>query len=274
MNCTMNAMYFSPTDTTKTIVSGIAEEIAELSNGSKPLNTIDFTLPRVREQSASFSKDDLVIIGVPVYAGRVPNVLLKYLDTITGNGALAVAVVVFGNRDYDDALVELQDILESKNFTVIAGGAFIGEHAFSKTLGGARPDEKDMKLVSDFASQVYTKLNTEDILQTIEVKGNRPYRGYYVPKDKDGRPLTEFRKIKPKTSKDDCIDCKHCAELCPMGSIDFDDTSLISGICIKCGACIKKCPKGAKYFDDPDYIGHKQELEVTFARRREPEIFI
>jgi len=274
MNLKINTIYFSPTDTTKTIVSGIASKIAELSDGSKTMNTIDFTLPSGRKQSASFAKDDLVIIGVPVYAGRVPNVLLKYLDSIIGNGALAVAVVVYGNRDYDDALVELKDILESHDFTVIAGGAFVGEHAFSKTLGGNRPDEKDMRLVSDFASQVYTKLSTEDIFQTIDVKGNRPYRKYYIPKDDNGQPLKDFRKIKPRTNEVDCIDCKLCAEVCPMGSIDFDDVSVVNGICIKCGACIKKCPMRAKYFDDPCYLRHKRELEVAFERRSEPEIFI
>jgi ferredoxin/flavodoxin len=274
MNLKTNMMYFSATGTTKAIVSGIAHRIAQLGNGSKQVETIDFTLPSGRQQPVSFTKEDLVIFGVPVYAGRVPNVLLKYLDSMRGNGALAVAVVVFGNRDYDDALVELQDILESHDFTVIAGGAFIGEHAFSKTLGKNRPDEKDMKAISDFAANIYTKLQTADTFQPIKVKGMRPYRNYYVPKDKNGRPLTEFRKIKPKTSKADCIDCKHCTEICPMGSIDFDDTSLIKGICIKCGACVKNCPRGAKYFDDPDYIGHKHELEVAFDQRREPEVFL
>lgn len=274
MHLKTNMMYFSATDRTKIIVSGLADRIAELTNGSKPINTIDFTLPAEREKPASFGKEDLVIFGVPVYAGRVPNILLKYLDTLHGNGALAVAVVVFGNRDYDDALVELQDILQSHGFTVIAGGAFVGEHAFSKTLAKGRPDEKDIGKLLAFATKIYTKLQAADTFQPAEIKGNRPYRSYYVPKDKNGEPIIGFRKIKPTTNKTDCIDCKQCARVCPMGSIDFDDTSIISGICIKCGACIKKCPMGAKYFDDPDYIGHKEELEVTFDRRREPEVFL
>jgi DUF1009 family protein len=92
-------------------------------------------------------------IGVPVYAGRVPNVLLKYLNSIIGNAALAIPVVVYGNRNYDDALIELKDILELKGFKVIGGGAFIGEHAFSRTLANNRPDEKDMDIAREFANQ-------------------------------------------------------------------------------------------------------------------------
>src|SRR5665648_299598 len=130
---TINAMYFSATDTTKKVVSGLAREISENMDRGTTLNTIDFTLPEVRINAVSFSAEDLVIVGVPVYAGRFPNVLLKYLNTITGNGALAIPVVVYGNRNYDDALIELKDILELNDFKVIAGGAFIGEHSFSIT---------------------------------------------------------------------------------------------------------------------------------------------
>mgnify|MGYP000976639738 FL=1 len=59
-----------------------------------------------------------------------------------------------------------------------------------------------------------------------------------------------------------------------MGSISFDGVSNFKGICIKCCACIKKCPNQAKYFDDPDYLHHKEELEINFILRREPEVFL
>ena len=273
MRYKMNTMYFSPTDTTRKIVSGIANSILKSCGETKPVKTIDFTLANVRKEPVSFTKEDLIIIGVPVYAGRVPNVLLNYLHSISGNGALAVAVVVYGNRDYDDALIELKDILESHDFTVIAGGAFVGEHSISKTLGANRPDEKDMTIVDSFAKQICSKINKKAPFQTIQVKGNKPYRKYYEAKKENGELITDFRKIKPKTN-DDCINCKICAEVCPMGSIDFEDVTIINGICIKCCACIKKCPVQAKYFDDPNFLYHKYDLETTFARRSEPEIFI
>jgi len=268
---TINALYFSATDTTKKVVSGIAQKISETMASEITLNTIDFTLPRVRLQPVSFSDQDIVIIGVPVYAGRVPNVLLKYLNSITGNGAIAVPVVVYGNRNYDDALIELKDILEFNGFQVIAAGAFIGEHSFSITLAKNRPDERDMAIVDYFTTQIHAKLTTQEDLQAIVVNGNQPYRKHYVPKTKDGSPA-DIRKVMPKTNSN-CIDCKLCVNVCPMGSIDAEDVSKLNGICIKCGACIKKCPTQAKYYDDQDYLRHKQELEIEFATRREPELF-
>ena len=272
MNKTINAMYFSATDTTNKVVTGIVKRIAENLTGDKTINSIDFTLPGVRLKPVSFSEEDVVIIGVPVYAGRVPNVLLNYLNSITGHGALAVPVVVYGNRNYDDALIELKDILEFNGFKVIAGGAFIGEHSFSITLAKNRPDEKDMAIVTDFANKIYKKITTQEQFQTIVVNGNQPYRKHYMPRDKNGSPV-DIRKVVPKTNSN-CNDCKVCVSVCPMGSIDAEDVSKLNGICIKCGACIKKCPTQAKYYDDEGYLRHKQELEIELTSRREPELFI
>ncbi|HBV89229.1 MAG TPA: ferredoxin [Desulfosporosinus sp.] len=268
----INAMYFSATDTTRKVVSGIAEGIATSIGEGLTVNTIDFTLPDARKDPMPFCKDDVVVLGVPVYAGRVPNVLLKYLNSITGNGALAIPIVVYGNRNYDDALIELKDILELNGFKVIAGGAFVGEHSFSRILGKDRPDEKDITVAREFAKQIAQKITSPDYRTSISVKGNTPYRKYYMPKNVDGSPV-DIRKVTPKTNSD-CINCKLCVEVCPMGSIDYEDVSKLNGICIKCGACIKKCPAQAKYYDSEDYLRHKYELEIEFDSRREPELFI
>lgn len=268
----VNAIYFSPTRTTKKIVESIAQKIAQNLSPNTVYNTIDFTPKDVRTEAASFSKDDIVVIGVPVYAGRVPNILLNYLNTIRGNGAVAVCVAVYGNRNYDDALIELRDIAEADGFHVIAAGAFVGEHSFSKILAMGRPDEKDLHAAEQFADHICSKIAKGHFDELLTVKGEEPYRKYYMPKDKDGNPV-DIRKVTPKTNAD-CINCKLCVEVCPMGSIDFDDTSKLIGICIKCGACIKKCPVSAKYYDDPGFLRHQYELEEQFKERREPELFV
>ncbi|MFO7568321.1 MAG: EFR1 family ferrodoxin [Smithellaceae bacterium] len=273
MNISIKTFYFSATGTTKKIVTGIAGGLAEVSDG-KIVANMNFTLPDGRKEPAAFSGQDIVIAGVPVYAGRVPNVLLRYLNTIEGNGALAVAVVVYGNRHYDDALIEWRDILESRGFRVIAAGAFIGEHSFSRILGANRPDAQDMLRVTEFALRIREKLIAfENTPKTVSVPGKQPYQPYYRPKDKDGNSVA-IHKVVPKTSGD-CISCGLCVSLCPMGSIDADDESIMTGICIKCCACIKNCPMEAKYFDDTNYLWHKQELEVAFSSpRREPAFFL
>ncbi len=272
MDWKVTAMYFSATGTTKKIIVGIAEKLSENINGEREVTIQDFTLPGSRQEPKHFTEKDIVVFGVPVYAGRVPNVLLKYLNSITGKGTLAIAVTVYGNRNYDDALVELTDILNANGFTVIAGGAFIGEHSFSKTLAKDRPDDQDMAIAGEFVNQLKVKLIDQNNVNPVEVRGNRPYRYYYIPKNEHGESV-DIRKVTPKTN-DRCTNCMVCARLCPMGSIDSEDASKVTGICIKCGACIKMCPVNAKYYDDANYIRHKEELEVDFFCRREPEIFL
>lgn len=266
----VHLMYFSPTGTTKKIVDEIGNKIVEIK-GIESTITIDFTLPKQRENGQIFKADDLLVIGVPVYAGRIPNILLNYLSTIKGNETVVIPIVLYGNRDYDDALIELNDILSSNGFRVIAAASFIGEHSFSKTLAKDRPDDVDLSIARSFSESVCKKIEG-DSFSFVNIKGNRPYRKYYMPKDKDEKSV-DIRRISPKTDNN-CIDCKLCANVCPMGSIDYNDVTKMIGICIKCGACIKLCPTQSKYFDDPDYIRHKHELEEQFKKRREPELFV
>jgi ferredoxin/menaquinone-dependent protoporphyrinogen IX oxidase len=268
------AVYFSATGTTKKAAEGIASAIADQMGTQAEI--IDFTLPAAREKALKFGAEDLVVFGTPVIAGRVPNVLLKYLDTVEGNGAAAIPVVLYGNRDYDDALIELRDILENHGLHTIAAAAFVGEHSFSYDLAKGRPDEKDMELVKMFAEKVAEKIKgiaDGTALQPIGVKGvPNPYRGYYQPRDRQGNPV-DIRKVKPLTS-DACTNCLICADVCPMGSISREDVREFTGICIKCCACVKKCPVQAKYYEDAGYLYHKRELEEGFARRAEPEMFL
>lgn len=263
----ITAMYWSATGTTQKVVRAIAQEL------DAQYETFDFTLPAARAQGKAFGPDDVVVFGTPVYAGRVPNVLLKYLATVQGNGAKAIPVVLFGNRNFDDGLIELRDILEANGFHTIAGAAFVGEHAFSRTLAAGRPDEDDMALARQFGAQVKDKLEAGSYTTPAVVEGCTPIRPYYTPRDRKGTPIN-ILKVKPKTDMEKCDGCGICADVCPMGSIDREHPEIVSGICIKCCACEKKCPKGAKYFDDAGYLYHKEELELGYARRAEPSLFV
>ena len=268
------AVCFSATDTTKKTVLTIADEAARLLGAER--EDYDFTLPGMRENGFAAGKDDLVIFGTPVYAGRVPNVLLKYLATIQGNGALAVPVVLFGNRNFDDGLIELRDILENTGFHTVAAAAFVGEHSFSKALAAGRPDADDMKEALAFAGKVAEKvkgLPEGEVPAPVEVEGvPHPYRGYYQPRDRKGVSI-DIRKVKSLVS-DACDDCKICADVCPMGSISHENVREYTGICIKCGACIKKCPKQARYYEDEGYLYHQHELEEGYTRRAAISLFL
>ena len=153
---TVWAAYFSATDTTKTVVTQIAKELARHTGW--PLETFDFTLPQTRKTPKAFGPGDLVVFGTPVYAGRVPNLLIKYVASVQGNGALAVPVVCYGNRHYDDALMELRNTLRDGGFHPVAGAAFSCQHAFSPSQNAGRPDISDLTIAAGFAYDVFQKV--------------------------------------------------------------------------------------------------------------------
>ncbi len=267
------AVYFSGTGTTRRTVERIAGGIASRLN--LPAESVDFSRPAVRQVTLRFGEKNLVVFGTPVYAGRVPNVLLPFLrERIVGGGALAVPVVLFGNRNYDDALIELRNILAADGMHPIAAGAFVGEHSFSRVLGADRPNAEDEALMDEFAARVAALAAGLDAapVKSVAVRGQEPLRPYYTPRDRAGNPIN-ILKVKPKTDLSRCGGCGLCADLCPMGSIDPADVSAVRGICIKCCACVKGCPTGAKFFDDAGYLYHQHELEAQYARPAENEVF-
>ncbi|WP_027400550.1 EFR1 family ferrodoxin [Anaerovorax odorimutans] len=267
------AVYFSPNGNTEKIIVAVADSLGKKLDAE--VKRLDYTLPSVRNEINSFSKSDLVIWGTPVYAGRIPNKILPYIqNNFIGNDAMAVPIAVFGNRSYDDALIELRNVLESNGFHTIAGAGFAAKHAFSKVLSAGRPDKDDMDKAEVFSKGIADKVNMlNDIPKPISVKGNNPPTEYYKPKGLDGKP-TVFLKAKPKTDHEKCNKCGICISSCPMGSINIEDSSEVTGICIKCHACVNKCPNNAKYFDDEAFLSHKMMLERDFMQRKEPEIFL
>lgn len=267
-------IYFSPTGTTKKVVTLLGEEIA--TSIGVPLDEYNFTLPLARQEFPDVESGDLVIFGMPTYAGRLPNLMLKYLATISGNGAKAVPVVTFGNRAFDNSLIELRNILEGHDFHTVAAGAFSCEHSFSTELGAYRPDWEDECEIKDFAHSIAEKISTGEAEQlassAVQVPGD-PDAGYYQPRDRKGN-FIDIRKVKPVTGSK-CVNCGVCARVCPMGAIDPSDVTSVPGTCIKCNACVKRCTRGAKFFDDKGYLYHKEELEAMYgAERAENRIFL
>lgn len=266
------AVYYSGTKTTQKIVSLIGKTIAGILG--VPLQTYDFSRPVMREGDLYFTEEDFVVFGSPTYAGRLPNVMLPYIETIQGEQTPALPVVLYGSRAYDDALMEWKTVLQKNGFRIVGAAAFIGAHAMSKTLAKGRPDAKDCQIAKQFAEQVAEKLQGKQIApENCLVPGREPVGAYYTPLGTDEKPV-RFLKAKPVTS-DACHDCKKCVLLCPMGSISEENPRDITGICIKCGACVKLCPNHAKTFTDEALLSHVAYLESHYGKeRKEPELFL
>lgn len=267
---------FSPTGQTEQLVQKFGEALARRFQAEGvTVDHTSFTLPEGQKALRSYPADTLVVFGTPTYAGRIPNKALPFVQQLFAGDpeqkTPAVALVTFGNRAYDSSLTELRDELEKKDFRVFAGGAFAMAHAFA-AIGQEHPTDEDKKAFQDLLDAVEKALRGGKPLETVVINDNAPVAPYYIPKGEDGQPA-KFLKAKPKTDLTRCDHCGKCAKVCPMGSINPENTDEVPGICIKCQACIKYCPKGAKYFDDPRFLSHKAMLEKNYKRTAKSEIF-
>lgn len=268
----IRALYFSASGVTDKVVHTLAEALsAELSLS---LECRSFTRPAERAETVEFDSGDLAVVGAPTYAGKLPNKILPdFQAKLRGNGVLAIAVVTFGNRAFDNSLAELCAVLEAGGFHTAAAGAFPGRHAFTDALGEGRPDWRDIRAIRNFAEQVAGKLrDLKEIPPPVKVPGD-PAAAYYVPKGLDGEPV-KFLKAKPKTDLSKCSRCGVCARACPMGAINPADVAEVPGTCIKCQSCVRKCTRRAKYFDDPAFLSHVAMLEQNFREPKRCAVFL
>jgi ferredoxin len=176
-----------------------------------------------------------------------------------------VAVVVYGNRDYEDALLELYDLCVSKGYEVVGAGAFIGEHSYSHVMGKNRPDPADEERARRFGLAVRQTMLTDSSLgeKALLAKARRPYRAY----------LSKLPFV-PTTNRR-CANCLHCVRHCPVGAFTKGDPRQISQEkCIMCAACIKLCPEGAKFIDDDDFCDDMAALAAANLDRKEPVVFL
>ena len=255
---------FSPTGTTRRVLERIAQGLA-----FKRVEHLDLTCKKTRAGTVRRIDEDLALVGTPVYTGRVPIQAAEALRTIRAHGAPAVFVVVYGNRAYDDALLELKAIVEEVGLRPLAAAAFIGEHSFSTVatpLAAGRPDGKDLEKARSFG-----KL----LRETVERIGRRREVN---PLDIPGNPRFRERvslDISPESRKDLCTLCRKCEEVCPQEAITSAGSSIETdrGKCILCCACVKSCPAGARQVTDPRMSQLVQKLTVLCRERKEPEFF-
>lgn len=258
-------VFFSPTGTTDRIVTQIAQGI-----DPEIVSRIDLTPPGAGNQDAAQMDDELAIIGTPVYAGRVPPEAVRRLRRIKGSNTPAAVVVVYGNRDYEDALLELRDIVAEQGFRPIAGGAFIGEHSYSceaAPIATGRPDVQDIEKAQRFGGSIRAKLNTFETLDdmpALHVPGNFPYKKW-----------VERSEMAPITVESLCTLCTECAAACPTAAISVEDSvATTASECIRCSACIKKCPTGARKWESAWIDQVRKWLNENCRQRKEPQTYL
>jgi ferredoxin len=257
-------VYFSPTGTTKTVLEGIAR-----GSGAQTVKHVDMTPPESMTYAIEEMRGELALFGAPVYGGRLPPDAVQRLRRLRGHGTPAVAVVVYGNREYEDALLELSDLVTDVGFVPVASGAFIGEHSFDTEdfpIATGRPDRQDLAKAAEFGKAIEKKMGDISALSEmppLHVPGDFPYKAWTKS---DASPVT----------KDDlCIQCAACVSACPTAAITLNGTLLTSAeACIQCCACVRVCPTDARVMEHPLVRESQEWLSAHCRQRKEPETFL
>lgn len=244
--------YFSPTGGTKKTGEILANAMA------RNVNSIDMA----KKIQADHTSSSVALIAVPVFGGRIPSLAADYLAKYNGAEKKAVTVVVYGNRAYEDALLELNDILKKSKAQIVASGAFVAQHSMVPEVGAGRPDMQDIGELKTFAQKILTKL--EDIIKDdVQVPGSYPY------KPRLSMPVTPI-------SLPSCNLCEKCTAVCPSNAIKIENDTVLTDVnkCILCMACVHDCPKEARVLPLSLQKKMEQNLGMLKGIRKENELFL
>ena len=243
---------FSPTGGTKKS----AELLSAVWNEKKEIDLCD---RREDFSQYSFTAEDICLVAAPSFGGRVPAIATERLRQMQGGGAKAILVAVYGNRAYEDTLVELEDILKDCGFLPVAGAAVVAEHSIMREFAAGRPDAADEKELKGWSAKLKEKAEQGGM---VAFPGNRPYKKY------GALPMT------PKTNED-CGGCGACAAKCPVGAIPAENPrETDEKKCIACMACVAVCPKQARKVNPVALAGARMMLKKALEGRKENELFL
>lgn len=245
---------FSPTGGTMKTADMVAQTLADA------VTLVDLSDSKKDFRSVALNRNDVAVIAVPSYGGRVPTTAVARLAKLRGNGARAVVMAVYGNRAYEDTLLELQNTAAEAGFTVIAAIAAVAEHSIAHQFATGRPDAQDQQQLETFAQSIKEKLASGE-LSMPHVPGNRPYK-------------TSSVSMVPKATKA-CVSCGLCAQKCPVQAIDrLHPQNVDKKACISCMRCVAICPHHARRIHPIMQAAAGLALKKACAQRKEAELFI
>lgn len=268
----LTQIYFSPTGTTKKIITAISNSI-----NAEEKQHFDLTSPLQREhfEYNTHSMDELLILGVPVYEERVPEIIWDALSRLKGNGQAIMLVAVYGNIGYGIVFKELQEWAQKAGFIVLAGATFIAEHSFSHEalpLSKARPDMMDIYRCKLFAEKLVAKLEPvqyADELPNVELPSALPLIAKVLPQH-SAKLFAHNPHFKSKL----CIHCNACVRACPAGAIDPNTLEINKDKCLLCFACVRSCKPQSRKIKLKLKPIVKSTLTKQSKKEKFPELFI
>ncbi len=247
-------IYFSPTGGTKRVADIISSGLfGEYRN-------VDLCC---EIEAIGFDANDVCLVSVPSYSGRVPEIAIKRIKKLKADGAKAVLNCVYGNREWEDTLTELQDTVVDCGFVCVGAVAAVAEHSIFRQFAAGRPDLDDEKELLEFVERIKKKLQ-DGVFEELVLEGNHRI---YKEAAKGGA-------FKPQANEL-CLQCGLCSEGCPVGAIDKNDPrNTHREVCISCMRCVNICPVHARDFDKDFMKTMSEKMAPKLSGNKKNYLFI
>lgn len=243
--------YFSPTGGTEKAGRAIASAVAETVNAIN-----------LAENIVNTPSSDVVVVAAPVFSGRIPAIVADKIAELNGEGKKAITAIVYGVRAYEDALLELNNIMKNSGFEVVVSAALVAQHSIVPEVGAGRPDKADIEEIQQFTKKALNAIE-DGKTGNVTVPGNYPYKEV---KKGSATPI----------SLATCNGCGHCAYVCPIEAVTVKDKEVLTDVdkCIMCMACVAKCPTQSRVLPPPIQEGLTQKLSMFNDIHRKNEFYL
>lgn len=268
-------IFFSPTGTSEKIAGAVAREISSALNVA--IDNVDVTT--ASHGNIIAGEDDIVILTAPVYGGHMAPIAKTRMGMISGRGTNCILIAVYGNRAFEQALVDMSDFAGAHGLKPVAAGAFVGEHSYSTPqtpIAVGRPDGNDMKVAAEFGRRIALAISEgqaheADVASIHDIAVSEQSLASFKEfiKDYSSRQKSSPVRLVPEVDGSVCSRCGVCVTVCPTHAIADDCVTTDVARCIKCCACVKHCPEGVRSFHSP----FAPVLSANFSIRKEP-VFI
>ena len=252
----VNVIMFSPAGGTARTAEILARELGELTGA------VDIAEHDIFYEGIRADRESITIVAMPCYGGRVPQLAAERFKQVNGSGAKTVLLCVYGNRAYEDTLVEMEDLAKERDFDVIAGIAAIAQHSIVHDFAAGRPDSSDAAKLKEFAKKILAKVESGDNSKP-KLPGNRPYK----------KAMGKLGLV-PHATKG-CLYCGTCAKKCPVQAIDIDKIFGASRRkCISCMRCVANCSVDVRKLNALELKIVEAKIKKEASKRKEPELFL